>query len=131
MIDQDTGYNYNASYIGGSGAVNNGQVVPGTVVMSAKVSEVKRPGECAIFGDGQWADGANKFMRSPLPGKLDPFFSGRYAGTQGYRHLDRTNAAYCDGSVRTVRECYDETDPVNIAEGTGFLSADNSAYDLK
>lgn len=130
-VDPYTGYNYNSSYIGGSAAVNNGQVVLGTVVMSSKVSEVIRPGECAIFGDGQWADGANKFMRSPLPGKLDAFFSGRYAGTQGYRHLGRTNVAYCDGSVKSVRGCHKGTDPANIAEGTGFLSADNIAYDLE
>ena len=129
--DPYTGYNYNASYIGGSAAVNNGEVVPATVVMSSRVSEVKRPSECAIFGDGQWAEGANKFMRSPLPGKLDAFFSGRYAGTQGYRHLGRTNVAYCDGSVKSIQGCYKRTDPANIAEWTGFLSADNSAYDLK
>lgn len=129
--DPYTGYNYNASYIGGSAAVNNGQVVAGTVVMSSKVSGVKRPGGCAIFGDGQWDKGANKFMRSPLPGKLDTFFSGRYAGTQGYRHLGRTNVAYCDGSVKSVQECHKGADPADIAEGTGFLSEDNSAYDLK
>ena len=102
--------------------------------MSSKVNEVKKPSECAIFGDGQWADGANKFMRSPLPGKLDAFFSGRSAGTQGYRHLGKTNVAFCDGSVRSIRGCFTETHPVekeNIASGTGFLSPDNSAYDLE
>ncbi len=130
-VDPYTGYNYNASYIGGSAAVKNGRVVAGTVVMSSKICEVKKPSECAIFGDGQWADGANKFMRSPLPGKLDTFFPGRYAGTQGYRHLDKTNVAYCDGSAKSVQECYKGMEPASIAEGTGFLSSDNSAYDLK
>jgi prepilin-type N-terminal cleavage/methylation domain-containing protein/prepilin-type processing-associated H-X9-DG protein len=129
--DPFTGYNYNASFIGGTAAVNNGQVVPGTVVMSSRISGVRRPGQCAIFGDGQWADGANKFMRSPLPGKLDAFFSGRCAGTQGYRHLGRTNVAYCDGSVKSVRECHKGSDPTDVVDGTGFLSEDNDAYDLK
>ena len=132
--DPYTGYNYNTSYIGGSAAVRDGRAVAGTVVMSSKVNEVKKPSECAIFGDGQWSDGANKFMRSPLPGKLDEGFFGRYAGTQGYRHLGKTNVAFCDGSVRSLRDCFTETHPAekaNIAPGTGFLSPDNSAYDLE
>jgi prepilin-type N-terminal cleavage/methylation domain-containing protein/prepilin-type processing-associated H-X9-DG protein len=132
--DRYTGYNYNTSYIGGSAAVRDGRAVRGTVVMSSKVNEAKKPSECAIFGDGQWADGANKFMRSPFSGKLDEGFFGRYAGTQGYRHLDKTNVAWGDGSVRTVGDCFAETHPVekeNIASVTGFLSSDNSAYDLE
>ncbi len=126
LDDPYTGYNYNTSYIGhGSGE---------TIVMPAKAIQVKRPGECALFGDGQYIAGANKFMRSPWPSEADAGWSGRSAGTQGYRHLGRTNVAYCDGSARPVRELYKETDPAeveNIAEGTGFLSPDNSAYDLK
>jgi len=124
--DPYTGYNYNTSYIGhGSGE---------TIVMPAKAAQVKRPGQCALFGDGQYSAGANKFMRSPWPSEADAGWFGRSAGTQGYRHLGRTNVTYCDGSARSVRELYKETDPAeveNIAEGTGFLSADNSAYDLE
>jgi prepilin-type processing-associated H-X9-DG protein/prepilin-type N-terminal cleavage/methylation domain-containing protein len=132
--DKYTGYNYNTSYIGGRAAVKDGEVVRGTVVMSSKVDEVRRPEKCALFGDGQWGEGANKFMRSPFGGKLDENFSGRYAGTQGYRHLGKTNVAWCDGSVGSVEECFTEAHPserANIAEGTGFLSPDNSAYDLE
>lgn len=132
--DKYTGYNYNTSYIGGRAAVKDGEVVSGTVVMSSKVGEVRRPEKCALFGDGQWGEGANKFMRSPFGGKLDEDFSGRYAGTQGYRHLGKTNVAWCDGSVASVKECFTEAEAgekANIAEGTGFLSADNSAYDLE
>lgn len=132
--DKYTGYNYNTSYIGGRAAVKDGEVVSGTVVMSSKVSEVRRPEKCALFGDGQWGEGANKFMRSPFGGKLDENFSGRSAGTQGYRHLGKTNVAWCDGSVASVEECFTEahaSEEANIAEGTGFLSPDNSAYDLE
>ncbi len=131
MDDPYTGYNYNTSYIGGSCAIKDEVVLSSTVIMSARAVDVRKPESCAIFGDGQWEKGANKFMRSPLPGKLDTFFSGRYAGTQGYRHLGRTNVAYCDGSVKSVRECHKGTDPADVADGTGFLSKDNSAYDLE
>ncbi len=130
-----TGYNYNASYIGGSHRQDlwSGKRI---LIPSARVTQVRRPAACAIFGDGQYANGANKFMRAPFAGNLDEDFSasGRYAGTQGYRHLGRTNVAYCDGSARSVRQFYTETDKWakdKIAEGTGFLSPDNSAYDLE
>ena len=134
FADPYTGYNYNTSYIGGRAAVKDGEVVSETVVMSSKVGEVRRPEKCALFGDGPWGGGANKFMRSPFGGKLDENFSGRYAGTQGYRHLGKTNVAWCDGSVKSVEECFTEAhagEREYIAEGTGFLSADNSAYDLE
>ena len=93
-----------------------------------------RPGECALFGDGEYISGANKFMRAPWPSRGDAAFFGRAAGTQGYRHLKKTNVSYCDGSARPTKDIYKETDPAevnNIAPGTGFLSPDNSAYDLE
>lgn len=121
--DPYTGYNYNTSYIGhGQGE---------SIVAPAKAVAVKRPSQCALFGDGQWAGGANKFMRAPWPSEGDAAFFGRATGTQGYRHCGQTNVAYCDGNARSTRELYKETDSAevkNIAPGTGFLSPDNSAY---
>jgi prepilin-type N-terminal cleavage/methylation domain-containing protein/prepilin-type processing-associated H-X9-DG protein len=139
MSDPYTGYNYNTSYIGGSCAIKDGVVLSGTVIMSAGADDVRKPENCAIFGDGQWKDGTNKFMRSPLPGPHDEGFSGNWAGTQGYRHLGRTNVAYCDGRVEAVSERYSETESKAIIDEynkqnvvkVGFLSIDNSAYDLK
>jgi prepilin-type processing-associated H-X9-DG protein/prepilin-type N-terminal cleavage/methylation domain-containing protein len=126
LADPYTGYNYNTSYIG------HGQLE--SIVTPAMAVMVKRPGRCALFGDGQWSGGANKFMRSPWPSEGDIGFSGRYAGTQGYRHYGRTNVVYCDGHIETVKDCFKNTDVAevdNIAPGTGFLSPDNSAYDLE
>jgi prepilin-type N-terminal cleavage/methylation domain-containing protein/prepilin-type processing-associated H-X9-DG protein len=126
LADPYTGYNYNTSYIGhGQGE---------SIVVPAMGVAVKRPGQCALFGDGQYAGGANKFMRAPWPSEGDSAFFGRAAGTQGYRHCGKTNVAYCDGSARSTNELYKETDTAevdNIAPGTGFLSPDNSAYDVK
>jgi prepilin-type processing-associated H-X9-DG protein len=134
MDDPYTGYNYNTSYIGGSCAIKDEVVLSGTVIMSARAVDVRKPGSCAIFGDGQWENGANKFMRSPFPGPHDEGFSGSSAGTQGYRHYGRTNVAYCDGHAATVKDCFkntNEDEVADIAPGTGFLSPDNSAYALK
>jgi len=122
MDDPYTGYNYNTSYIGhGEGEY---------VQRPALVTQVGHPAKCALFGDGQYAAGANKFMRAPFPNYGDQTFSGRWAGTQGYRHLGCTNVVYCDGHAKTVRERYTENanGASNVAKGTGFLSPDNSAY---
>jgi len=137
--DPYTGYNYNASFIGGSAAVVDGRPVPGTVVKSVRASAVRRAAKCAIFGDGQYTAGPNKYMRAPFEGTLDGGFWGRYAGAQGYRHLEKTNVAYCDGSVRAVAKLFDQTDSAgkkelqkhneHAAVKVGFLSADNSVYD--
>ena len=124
--DPYTGYNYNISYIGGYGSGAN-------IVPSARETDVRQPSGCAVFGDGGIASGANKFMRSPWPSEKDDFYE-RYAGAQAYRHVDKTNVGYCDGSAGSRRSLFKETDPAGvdmIADGTGFLSADNSAYDLK
>lgn len=126
FADPYTGYNYNTSYIG------HGQLE--SIVTPARTVMVRKPSECALFGDGQWAGGANKFMRAPWPSEGDAAFFGRATGTQGYRHCGKTNVAYCDGHARAVSERHSDTDIAevrNIAPGTGFLSRDNSAYDLK
>lgn len=136
--DPFTGYNYNTSYIGGILASILGEIIGSK---SSRIDEVARSSDCAIFGDGQFTLGTNKFMRSPQAGKLDIAFAAadRYSGTQGYRHLGKTNVAYCDGRVESVKDRFTQTkskqvldeynkqNPVKI----GFLSSDNSAYDLK
>ena len=118
-----TGYNYNTSYIGhGQGE---------DIEQPAKTSAVLHPAKTVIFGDGQYVGGADKFMRAPFPNPGDATFDGRFAGTQGFRHRNRSNAAFCDGHAETLRDCYtnySESSP--IAPGTGFLSASNSMYDL-
>jgi prepilin-type processing-associated H-X9-DG protein/prepilin-type N-terminal cleavage/methylation domain-containing protein len=114
--DPYTGYNYNTSYIGR----DNGR--------PAHISEVLKPAECVLFGDAGWAGGANKFMRSPYPSPYDTGFSARYAGTQAFRHNGKCNVVYCDGHAESRSERFTDA---NVAEGTGFLSPDNSLYDLQ
>jgi prepilin-type N-terminal cleavage/methylation domain-containing protein/prepilin-type processing-associated H-X9-DG protein len=122
--DPFTGYNYNTSYIGhGQGEF---------VVAPAKLNQVKYPAQCAIFGDGQYSAGADKFMRAPFPpvinGVTDPH-NFEASGTQGFRHRGGTNVAFCDGHAETLWIRYTNTVPSQtVAPGTGFLSADNSAY---
>jgi len=135
LADPYTGYNYNTSYIG-----INETVSP---VDSAYTSEVQSPSETALFGDGQYSGGANKFMRAPLANPRDASFSdpGRAAGTQGYRHLGKTNVAFCDGHAESWQDLFTHMDPLGQQEldlynnthqeKIGFLSPDNRIYDLR
>lgn len=132
--DPYTGYNYNTSYIG-----INETVSP---VDSAKTTEVAAPALTALFGDGQYTAGANKYMRAPFSNPRDASFSdpGRAAGAQGYRHRGRTNVAFCDGHARSWKDCFTNTDPIGTEQldryneqnpvKIGFLSSDNRLYDL-
>jgi prepilin-type processing-associated H-X9-DG protein/prepilin-type N-terminal cleavage/methylation domain-containing protein len=122
--DPYTGYNYNTSYIGRG----KGEGAP------AKATEVRHSSETILFGDGQWALGANKYMRAPYPSPTeDPIVYGagsvaNAAGAQGFRHGGRTNVAFCDGHAESLAHCFSSP---NTAPGTGFISADNSLYDLQ
>jgi len=71
-------------------------------------------------------------MRAPFPNPGDASFTGRWAGTQGFRHQKRTNVSYADGHAASLSACYtNNADGAgHVAPGTGFLSPDNSAYDL-
>lgn len=125
--DPYTGYNYNTSYIGRG----YGEGPP------AKMLQVRNPTQTALFGDGQWASGADKYMRSPQTSPTEIAFSyaefsaAKAAGTQGFRHQGGTNVGFCDGHAETL-----QYEPFNrlhteVASGTGFLSQDNSLYDLQ
>ena len=130
--DPYTGYNYNASYIGGMVERTATRII--SLRRSATLTQVRAPASTAVFGDGQYANGANKFMRAPQPGTLEQGFSGRYAGTQGYRHHGQnTNAGFVDGHVDSMNQRYtDNTDGADkVAPDTGFLSKDNELYDLQ
>jgi prepilin-type N-terminal cleavage/methylation domain-containing protein/prepilin-type processing-associated H-X9-DG protein len=118
---QFTGYNYNTSFIG--------RDQPNAPM---KAAQIHRASQIILFGDGQWRNGANAFMRSPLPSPTeDPFVwaegsLSKAAGTQGFRHLGATNAAFCDGHAEPLKLRFVEP---NVAAGTGFVSVDNALYD--
>lgn len=123
LADPFTGYNYNVSFIG-HGANE-------LIVKPVKISDVRNPSRCALFGDGQYASGANKFMRSPF-GAIGDNFPFRSSGTQGFRHRGQTNVSFCDGHAESRGQRYTNTysgEQAKIIPGTGFLSADNSMYD--
>jgi prepilin-type processing-associated H-X9-DG protein len=131
--DPFTGYNYNASHIGGHGPfpfTNWQHFQPGVAP-----HRCNRGSTCAMFGDGGWKGGANKFMRSPL----DPHGLGvwtTYAGGQAFRHGHETNVAYVDCHVDSASKAHrgehanDELlTQVMDYPRNGFLSDGDEAYD--
>jgi prepilin-type N-terminal cleavage/methylation domain-containing protein/prepilin-type processing-associated H-X9-DG protein len=127
-----TGYNYNTSFIG------HGVGEP--ITTPARDTQLQHPSTTALFGDGQGITGPNKFMRCPLKptpgeyGDASPAFGNslRAAGTQGFRHANKTNLAYADAHAETLPN--HPTPPAAylpiLAPNTGFLSSDNSAYEI-
>lgn len=132
MDDPFTGYNYNTSYLGYNERSHPAGAPPKTVTIYA----VKYPGQTAAFGDGEYQSGTNKFMRAPWRDAPWDTFVGRSAGTQGYRHLGKTNVCWADGHATHWAEKHRQTHPDEMGripedEPYGYLSADNSLYDLK
>ena len=140
--DPFTGYNYNTSYIGGG--VNEVTPLGHPHVAPMRIAAVHDAPRIALFGDGQYYSGSDKWMRAPILMSGTDMGDGvdlvtRTAGTQGYRHLGRTNVCYCDGHAESVAERYTATgissgsgvkpSSVTAGTGTGFLSSDNAAYD--
>jgi prepilin-type processing-associated H-X9-DG protein/prepilin-type N-terminal cleavage/methylation domain-containing protein len=121
LLDPYTGYNYNTSYVGGEQIA-----ATGALIAPAKASQIRRAWQTAIFGDGQYSAGADKYMRSPARGPRDAAGGFGVGGTQGFRHRGKTNVAFVDGHAETLSDRFTAGLPVAI--GTGFISPDNSLY---
>ena len=122
-----TGYNYNTTFLGGYRNLGPAPFVP-----SARSAGVAQPSATAMFGDGEFALGANKFMRSPAghPPRDTLGPPARAAGTQGYRHAETTQLVFVDGHAAASADAHDAGNPA-VSAGTGFASADNALYDLR
>ncbi|MEM6313323.1 MAG: prepilin-type N-terminal cleavage/methylation domain-containing protein [Planctomycetota bacterium] len=126
--DPYTGYNYNVSYL----ASFRDPFADWT--LGPRITAIKDSSQTALFGDGGWALGANKYMRSPIAVPREAGFSGRFSGTQDFRHgtdtEPRTNLAHPDGHAAPQADRFDNDDP-NVTPTTGWVSEDNSLYDTK
>lgn len=133
FADPYTGYNYNATYIGGEGTLGNWgweKFRPGV-----PSSGWRRTTETAVFGDGGITGGiVNKLMRGPM----NTGFWGLgavYAGAQAFRHRGSTNVAYLDGHIGSPTHPHQGgLATASLLENmeyprNGFLSDDDRAYD--
>ena len=81
--DPFTGYNYNTTFIGGEAPFPNTGF--SLVRWGVKPHACQRSSQTAMFGDGGYSSGANKFMRAPLNNE-EYDLTTIYAGTQPLRH---------------------------------------------
>jgi len=139
--DPFTGYNYNTTYLGAEGSLP-GPGVDGTMLegwanarRGAAPAQIRRPADCAFFGEGGWKGGTNRFMRAPMnsvefnPGVI-------YSGGQAFRRGRGTIVAALDGHV-SIHDAPHEGPHAQAwllqfvmdFPRNGFLSQDDSAYD--
>ena len=139
--DPATGYNYNTTFVGAEGRFPtldaDGRLLEGWDHCRRGVPAAahRRPSTTALFGDGGWIAGANKFMRAPS-NIVEVDLGLVHGGTQAFRHASCSNLVYLDGHV----ECCDTAcEGEHRNEGflqtitdfprNGFLSDDDTSYD--
>ena len=139
--DPATGYHYNTTYLGAEGllpeASSDGGAIDGwkRVRPGLAPGQWRRTAEVAVFADGGWKGGANKFMRAPSA-TVENDLPMVYAGGSAFRHGERCNVAWLDGHVDPAGEPFAgvHATPALLKSPldwprNGFLSADDSAYD--
>ena len=139
--DPYTGYHYNTSYLASEGLLPDrddaGGVIDGWNRVRAGLSpgQWRRTAEVAMFADGGWKGGANKFMRAPSA-TVEGDVGMVYAGGSAFRHREQCNVAWLDGHVDTAGDDFqgERSTPALLKSlldwpRNGFLSNDDSAYD--
>lgn len=139
--DPCTGYQYNTSFLGAEGLLPDrdaggarrdgwDRVRPGV-----PPGQWRRTDSVAMFADGGWRGGTNKFMRAPSA-RVEGNLGVVYAGASAFRHGGRCNVVWLDGHVGVVEEAREGVHATpsllkNVMDWprNGFLSADDSAYD--
>jgi len=136
-----TGYNYNTTYIGAEGRFPetdaNGRWIDGWRVARPGLASgnFRKTSTTALFGDGGWLGGANKFMRAPSA-SVEGDLPTVYAGGQAFRHGGCTHVCYLDGHVAgNCGACEGPhaapslLDQVMGFPNNGFLSDSDASYD--
>jgi prepilin-type N-terminal cleavage/methylation domain-containing protein len=140
--DPFTGYNYNTTYVGAEGTYPStdaaGNPIDGwrTARLGRPLAAFRSHDRTALFGEGGWKGGANKFMRAPMD-TVEGSLPLVCAGAQAFRHTGGCTCFAClDGHVATSdHPCRGAltTDPlasmVTDFPRNGFLSEDDAAYD--
>ena len=130
--DPYTGYNYNTTYVAGEGRFQYwgwDKFRPGI-----RYSACRRTAQVAMFGDGGWSGGTNKFMRAPM-NEIEGCLDIVYGGGQAFRHRKTTTVAYLDLHVAPASSPHagalanDSLLDLLDYPTNGFLSHDDRAYD--
>lgn len=136
-----TGYNYNTSFVGAEGRFptvdEHGKVREGWEHCRRGIPAAahRRTTTTALFGDGGWKMGGNKFMRAPS-NTVESDLGLVCAGGQAYRHGNCTNIVCLDGHCECVETRFEGPhateeilEDVMDYPNNGFLSEDDDRYD--
>ncbi len=140
--DPFTGYNYNTTYIGAEGRFPTMDPATGrwldgwkSARMGLRAGQIRNTTSVALFGDGGWRGGANKFMRAPS-NAVENDASLVAAGAQAFRHKGCTAFCAIDGHIAPCSQACrgPSTTPqleleIMAFPNNGFLSEDDAAYD--
>jgi prepilin-type processing-associated H-X9-DG protein len=139
--DPSTGYNYNTTYIGAEGRFpeldDAGVWRDGWSVARRGLAsgQFRRTSTTALFGEGGWRGGANKFMRAPMAA-VENDLPTVYGGGQSFRHGGCTHVCYLDGHVGGSCDCCEGAlaQPAFLHDilgypANGFLADDDAPYD--
>jgi prepilin-type processing-associated H-X9-DG protein len=139
--DPATGYHYNTTYLGAEGTLPeegaDGRAIDGWKRARAGLGpgQWRRPSDTAVFADGGWKGGANKFMRAPSA-TVERDLGMVYAGGSAFRHRGQCNVAWLDGHVDVAGEAFagPHATPQLLKApldwpNNGFLSFDDRSYD--
>ncbi len=127
-----SGYGYNTTYIGGERKWGNS----GWYNECVKSTKIKQPSDTAVFGDVAYLNAyssppnsidCSRYMRAPG----DPAYTnaGSY-GPMHFRHLHNANVCWVDGHVSSERSHGNGNFSTVDGYTLGYLSADDSKYDL-
>ena len=110
----NSGYGYNANYIGGD-------LAAATPIPPTSLGNIAQPAETVLLADAAWGEPLNgtQYLRPPSD------WLANY-GKAHFRHNGTANVAYADGHAKASTQKFGATAP-DI--DCGFLSADDSAYD--
>jgi prepilin-type processing-associated H-X9-DG protein len=131
------GYGYNNAYVGVQTVRNRrGRVIVVNDLAGTVADRVKRPGDTVMFTDSAFVNG-HLIEYSFAEPRFHPAFESRADPSVHFRHANRANVAWCDGSVR--REMRTHTwssgiypgDPDRWGIGWFGETDDNGLFDLK
>lgn len=131
------GYGYNNAYVGVQTTINRqGRAIVVSDRAGTVADRVKHPGDTVMFTDSAFVDG-HLIEYSFAEPRFHAFYGTRADPSIHFRHSQRANVAWCDGSVRREKRTHTWSSGIYIGSpdrfGIGWFGQtdDNGLFDLR